>query len=263
MDRKKIRYLAFEGGGGKAIVYLGALRVLEEIGLLPYERPVAQTGLNGVAGSSGGAITAFFIALGLTSDEIAENADSGNFDTFFDQPERGFYKAVVYNPENDGRNTSGYSVGYPKPFPKNSVPHDVNDASRQFFSTDVDRARTQGMQLVHLRQRRFLGLSALFDVLAALLLPFVELVTKDERQSPIVNKILNVNPIKTIKYLHSLLYDRGFFAGIATRDYFAGELKKWSAKRYGKSLTTTEARNYTFEEFYQLTGALDFPRDLY
>ncbi|MBK6409961.1 MAG: patatin-like phospholipase family protein [Flavobacteriales bacterium] len=88
-----IEYLCFEGGGGKGLVYLGALRALEEAFTgpvtsgpavlvpvapeLPYYQPPPDTKplfgivssanvrkLKGVSGSSAGTITAFMVALG-------------------------------------------------------------------------------------------------------------------------------------------------------------------------------------------------------
>ena len=54
--------LVFQGGGVKGIAYAGALQVLEEQEILP--------GVERVAGTSAGAITATLVALGYTPDEI-------------------------------------------------------------------------------------------------------------------------------------------------------------------------------------------------
>ena len=56
--------LVFEGGGVKGLAFCGALKVLEERGII--------TDVKGLAGSSAGAITAGLLACGYTSDEILD-----------------------------------------------------------------------------------------------------------------------------------------------------------------------------------------------
>lgn len=74
-------FAAFEGAGGKGIVYAGVVKALEEANKLPLTNAKRQEFistsqevklLKGVSGSSAGAITVFFIALGATSDEMSE-----------------------------------------------------------------------------------------------------------------------------------------------------------------------------------------------
>jgi predicted acylesterase/phospholipase RssA len=85
---RQVEYLALEGGGGKGVAYLGAIRALEEVGVLPLPRdrqdraaleemgvlppdPEAQSQVKGVSGASAGAFTALFLALGIGSSELA------------------------------------------------------------------------------------------------------------------------------------------------------------------------------------------------
>ena len=63
----RIRYLAFEGGGGKGCAYVGALKRL-------HDAKVIDRAL-GFAGSSAGAITAFLLSIGMTVSEIARRID--------------------------------------------------------------------------------------------------------------------------------------------------------------------------------------------
>lgn len=68
------RNLVFEGGGVKGIAYVGAMRVLEEKGIIPNIRRVG--------GTSAGAINATLVALGFTDAEqrdILWNLDFKNF----------------------------------------------------------------------------------------------------------------------------------------------------------------------------------------
>lgn len=61
-DSLTYKNLVFEGGGVRGIAYVGALKVMEERGLL---RSVERVG-----GTSVGAVTALLIALGYTADEM-------------------------------------------------------------------------------------------------------------------------------------------------------------------------------------------------
>src|SRR5947209_4694594 len=56
-------YLVFSGGGVKGISYCGALKVLNEMGIL-------KSGIKGFAGTSAGSIVAGLLAIGYTVDEI-------------------------------------------------------------------------------------------------------------------------------------------------------------------------------------------------
>ncbi len=64
MVKYPFRNLVFQGGGVKALAYHGALRVLENEGIL------AQ--IDRVAGASAGAATAAFLSMGLDVDEIVK-----------------------------------------------------------------------------------------------------------------------------------------------------------------------------------------------
>lgn len=73
----EVSYLVLEGGGGKGLVFLGALQELQNRGILAR--------LRGVGGSSAGAITALGIACGLDVAGLAA-VSSQNFNLFFDLP---------------------------------------------------------------------------------------------------------------------------------------------------------------------------------
>lgn len=61
-NQQKIKHLILSGGGAKGSVYSGALRVLEKYRLIE--------GIEGVAGTSAGAITAAFIAFGIKASYL-------------------------------------------------------------------------------------------------------------------------------------------------------------------------------------------------
>ncbi len=68
--------LIFEGGGVKGIAYLGALKVLNDKGIL---KDVQRVG-----GTSAGAINAILLGLGYTEDEMKDILWSLNFNNFMD-----------------------------------------------------------------------------------------------------------------------------------------------------------------------------------
>ncbi len=71
MKAENIDYIAMEGGGGKGIVYLGAIRALEMKGKLPLDKNSKTNNANslkGMGGSSAGAITTYILALGTHCD---------------------------------------------------------------------------------------------------------------------------------------------------------------------------------------------------
>lgn len=103
IDFTKTENLVFEGGGGKGVVYLGVVKALECMGLLPLRidsnlvsrdhlpyAAVAENRANQVqriAGSSAGAITAFMLSMGCTASQITnELVDAEQFLEFFDLP---------------------------------------------------------------------------------------------------------------------------------------------------------------------------------
>ncbi|QGY39062.1 patatin [Pseudodesulfovibrio cashew] len=68
--------LCFEGGGVKGIAYAGALKVLEERGVIPDIRRVA--------GTSAGAISAALVALGADWEDVKDIVGGTNFRKFMD-----------------------------------------------------------------------------------------------------------------------------------------------------------------------------------
>lgn len=153
----KVDYLCFEGGGGKGVVYLGAVQALEE--MLPKEggeksrsiiRPHPAEGdpkdsgayayspdIKGISGASAGAITAFMLALGMTSSELKsaleelypvgkQNRTINIFNTFFDYPKDSMlhdgkegvkFRTVFYKAENSleppfKSDKTQFTVGY-------------------------------------------------------------------------------------------------------------------------------------------------------
>jgi len=72
---KTSAFVAFEGGGAKAIVHIGAMRAIEKLGHLA---------IQGVAGTSAGAIIAALYAANFSSEEIFSTTSSNTILTFID-----------------------------------------------------------------------------------------------------------------------------------------------------------------------------------
>ena len=68
--RRLVKNLVFQGGGGRGMAYLGALAALEDLGILPVGTQTSP--IAGIAGASAGAITAFLVAAGFESWELAQ-----------------------------------------------------------------------------------------------------------------------------------------------------------------------------------------------
>ncbi|XP_061169582.1 uncharacterized protein LOC133178947 [Saccostrea echinata] len=75
VDQYPFENLIFEGGGAKGIAYPGALRALEEVGIMKK--------IKRFAGTSVGSITATMAALGYKSTEIRE-VMSTDFSKYYD-----------------------------------------------------------------------------------------------------------------------------------------------------------------------------------
>jgi predicted acylesterase/phospholipase RssA len=107
MNAENIKYIAYEGGGGKGIVYLGATRALEAAGKLPMikkgkDLDADSQKLIGVAGASAGSINAFFTALGQTADEAQTMTAKITVKSIFLEEDYEGYKAgeIVPHSEN-------------------------------------------------------------------------------------------------------------------------------------------------------------------
>src|SRR5829696_2044705 len=90
LKKDDVRYLAFEGGGGKGVTYLGAIQALEDLKVLPIDKPPGKNRILGIAGASAGAITALVLALGYSAANLKTLLeDQDKFNSFFDGPNPG------------------------------------------------------------------------------------------------------------------------------------------------------------------------------
>lgn len=89
----QVHYLVFEGGGGKGLAYVGAIQALSKLGILPQPLQCSRK-LRGVCGASAGALTALFVSLGYSAEDILKEVTSNDFTTFLDMPRPGVLRGV-------------------------------------------------------------------------------------------------------------------------------------------------------------------------
>ena len=234
-----IRYLAFEGGGGRGITYLGAIKALEELNVLPiqflkvsrspnYEFVVERDKLvreknqiQGISGSSAGALVALLLALGNDYASIKKLLErKADLEQLYDQiPEPGYLRSVInYTPAK-----------YLNP---------------NLFA----KSRDEAIRVINGRYSKIpyaLLLAKLVIDYYRRSLSFVETIAR---------------PKLTISYLYNLLYDRGIFPGFMLSQYltfrimdFLSHLPEQVTPRGFQSLFRVAAR-LTFAELYDWTG---------
>jgi len=278
IDLKKVRYVAFEGGGGKGLVYLGAIRALEKKlaqlragGLRVPSTPSNPTGsegppitlqgrgpqspepiidlndpmdrrwVKGVSGTSAGAITALMVAVGMNSDEISQEINE-------------WISPMLQ---------IGFGTAQEKKFiAANSFEHFLEDPnSAAYFRTEGGKTREKEYR--NLITLLFKPIEKVAVETASILDRVLDQVYKTQSESVLAQRVLATDVSVTSRpklreYLHSLLFNRGLFPGIAMREYF-GDL----IKRKLLSITPPELRTQmdskfgdevTFREFFNLTG---------
>lgn len=198
-----VRYLAFEGGGGKGVTYLGVVRALEKLEILPIRpdrnRPEQGLQIRGVSGASAGAIMAITLALGMDAEELRSMlARQATFNGFFDDPTPGSYRIVGH----DGR------PGKAKPKTAPAL-----QLARFAMRRNRDPLTARFGSIPDLLLKAFLTYLDVPDAAAAQLVRH-----RDE-------------------YLYNLLYDRGLFPGFTVREFFVDLIKtrlKLSAESAGR-----------------------------
>jgi NTE family protein len=215
-----IQYLSLAGGGGKGVTYLGAIKALELYKVLPIDIDKTDSNqIKGISGASAGAITALFLAMGATSEDIRSIlSEPKDFTAFFDKPDVGLYRSV------DGQNQ----------------PATKSDAPPGQRGIDFIQARLKGNRTMGLLADTFADLAtSIFGI----------------RDNLIVQKILTAPD----HYLYNLLFDRGLFPGFAQRNFFARAIGIRLAKKIfehtrGVIPSSINGGNVNFEQFSKFTG---------
>jgi NTE family protein len=216
-----VRFLALEGGGGKGITYLGAIRALEQMGVLPIDinRP-GQNQIQGISGASAGAITALLLAMGLDSAELARILSRpATFTAFFDGPLIGSYRSV------DRHN---------RPEWHNDVPPGIAP-----------------MNFIRSRVRQISGWSTLVSLVAMLARTGAFGSTSD----PIVQRLIS----QPEGYLYNLVFDRGLFPGFAPRNFLSAMISGYMSNKIlqytgGLIVSSPNGGDLNFDLFFRMTG---------
>lgn len=220
-----IHYLALEGGGGKGVTYLGAVRALERLNVLPIN--IDQRGSNqirGISGASAGAITAMFLAMGYNAAELqAVLSNAATFTGFFDGPSIGVWKSV------DRQNRPDLHTGAPP----------------------------GTMPLTYVRQQRR-SISGLAQLASA-----VGFLARSGMLGPTTDPIISRLIAYPEHYLYNLLFDRGMFPGVTARNFLQAAIygRLWQRLikqrvRPGSPIPIygINGSEMNFSTFYDLTG---------
>ena len=255
MMAKKIEYLTFEGGGGKGIVYLGAIKALEKKELLPIPvKPIAEVAtenfvtrfldkdIKGISGASAGAITAFLLAMGLDSAQIAEimtrEFDGINkFLTFFDDP-----KAFIHQKNSNEDDIKGF-VGLQRSVKIENNTIDLKSKKSNYPSNIIG--------------------GPLKRTLLSIIYKYIDFKFQIPDED-LLNRLTR-EPLERDYFIANLLYGKGLFNGFGIRTFFS-ELMNEFLIEPNKIYLTENARSFpfikaktpphglTFRHFFFLTG---------
>lgn len=263
MKFEDIKYLSFEGGGGKGIVYLGAIKVLEkrlqQNYVIDIKAPLdndQKRKIKGVSGASAGAITAFLLSMGMSSKEIETEIREFRKKTYKEEPNHGDdgingrYAIVV----NNGKSIYHLSK--------------INSAegfldSPTGFNRTIERngRRTYSYETV----KEFLNVeNYLVD-------PIKELFINSDGiiDNPVIQKLFYpitdtgqkiTHPSFTGAYVNNLFFHRGGFTGLKVRYFLQYLIKKYLIDKYSEyqkenyGYSFPKPENITFYDFYKFTG---------
>jgi predicted acylesterase/phospholipase RssA len=211
---EEIRFLALEGGGGKGFAYLGAIEVLEKLQVMPH--------VEGISGTSAGAITALMLTLGMTAADITNELETYDFNMFFDPAVDSLGKRFVPTPlaytvrKNDKGETS---------LLEGSIdPRDIVPMLLALQQEKSALASTFGMLAWLYSLEGDVGAWAR-NFLAGLLQSQVAPVAALLRQLP--------------EYLAFFHRDMGFFSGLAARTYFDNLIRRFAKAKQGIDLPSS------------------------
>jgi predicted acylesterase/phospholipase RssA len=229
LNPDEIRYLALEGGGGKGFAYLGALQVLEKLKVMEH--------IDGVSGTSAGAITALMIAMGMTSEEI-DNELKNDFNKFFDPPRNGNGKRRV-------------------PAPFQYIDRDNNKCEDNALSGSI----FSSIEFLSCLQEQDSWLARVFSSLAYMYSLEGDLGSISRKILASITDEKDLVPVSVLlrglpEYLTFFDRDMGFFSGEAARNYLDSLIRRQIEKRLGKKMSKNSP-SIPFVVFKEL-----FKRDL-
>ncbi|TGV80305.1 hypothetical protein EN792_038915, partial [Mesorhizobium sp. M00.F.Ca.ET.149.01.1.1] len=236
-----VKFLSFQGGGGLGFTYLGAIQALEDLAVLPFGRPNSQ--LKGVSGTSAGAITAMFLALGCSSKDLKAIFDkNSDFDAFYDPPVPG--KGRGLQPRN-------FSAVVDTPGTKGTL----RDVAQLILSMQQSKRRNED------EFNKMLSYSWLRSLDVRVSGVTLALAANTIGQLDIAKELSDVPPLRKFasrfpEYMYSLLYDRGIFAGLGVRSYLQRQFRQFVARLpvWQRNPRLKDAATMTFAMLKEVTG---------
>lgn len=235
---KDVRYLALEGGGGKGVTYLGAIRALQnttvrergrDIPLLPIrlDEPLQTRRIKGISGTSAGAITALFLAMGATADQVGGVLSKPEtFEAFFDVPAPGTWRTVDAN--NRPTTHSGLE-------PWQTA---IYAAIKSGWIAALSLVKTQGAAM------GWGGAALLTRLMPALL------NVRGVSDNALLKRLLS----STSESVYGLLMDGGIFPGLPVRKFLQDSVNEWLLDRVqALENHTLPHPNISFAQFWRAT----------
>jgi predicted acylesterase/phospholipase RssA len=263
VDPNSVRYVVFEGGGGKGLAHIGALRALEDI--LDISAPQAREDnrpepfpvlspievqarmplidifqdyetrtVYGVAGSSAGAITAFMAAMGISSTFMEYEVNEFSERTLWlrgKESSVGRLESFFEDPDLSGNRLVSF-LGDRKEFAN----YDLSVVIEGLLATPVVGD----------------GLRLYVDSKASSIVA-QRVLTSDAAWVPGRTAVFRPH---MSEYVNSLLFNRGLFSGFAAKAYFADLMRRRFYPKFelrGRPITK-KPEEITFKDLFDLTG---------
>ena len=249
--KEDVRYLAFEGGGGKGVSYIGALEALEELGILTYfEKHIegkSVTRLNpekikGVSGTSVGSVVALLLACGFKAEEMEEllldkvgktildTVRFGEMPTIFSNE---YQDIVVKDPRFDN------AEKFMKASWSNFLKSDDKKIS-DFLNIPANQFQRGGIQFLSLLMKGFLNHESRQSVKKKIPESETRRVIWELAQSDTINPALKKILDEPVHAFNCLKYEYGLFLGSKARELF----DSWIEQKSG-------IKNCTFANFVE------------
>lgn len=227
----QVKYLSFEGGGGKGLIYIGALKALEKLGILQYKQGRLNVSgpVKGLAGASAGSITAMMLSMGYSAAEIQEELSKINLNELFDLPTVPSKKTQL-------------TAGCVREESTNILFLDfIEDLVKEVFKQMNLKIRAVSF-LPDAVFEAITGITTkLIESIRAIIITFIKGIIKSStglKDKSFTEKLKSrLLPI----YLNNLYQEMGFFSGCNARNLFAKLIEK-----------KTKNANLTFDEHYDL-----------
>jgi NTE family protein len=231
VSKENVKYLSFEGGGGKGVAYIGALEVMKELGILSYfdkekgsktYKRLNPDKIMGVAGTSVGSVVALLVACGYTPKEmqdilmtkiglnILDTVEFGKMPTIYTEE---YQDIVIQDPRFKDA----------EKFMKASWLEYIKLEDKKLsnlMEIPVNRIQRRGMQFFSLILKGFLSYESKKTYskdLSSKISPFtIKELIHSETINPAIKKILQ----EPIHSFNSLKHEYGLFLGKTARDMF-------------------------------------------